>query len=506
MPSTIRSSFRVKNVENFIHSLHENENTLYIGIGRPQYWDVAASSDGAIPNPRNNILSENNDWSDLMHLKKINGANISHGIARRKWQANEKYDAYRHDWTGSRESVVAGIYPNDISESKYYCVADNGSVFICVKQGVAVDGTVVPSVQSPQEGSSTIIAGVTFANTAGLVITTDGYVWKKVATLTTSDSTAFLTSDFFPVKTYEDNPGTSDAAAADQWLNQVNSASHGGGIYNININSTATNWLISGNYHIINAKAGTVSGGVTSIISVIGDGTGLKFLAVFGEGKLKNIIVTDPGQGYTYAKFVVGTIGVGGSGTILEAIFTPMRGLGSQPVRDLSAHNMILNSSFVSDENDNASDLNHREFTVTNEYRKVVLLSNPRLQNGTLATAARLDMTHYMAYTGPTPQPDMIITQNTPEVKGRVVDASATSLRVLKINSPEATIEEATSPESDFTTGTNAYTTPAGTISVTSILEPEVRYGSGDIIYADYRRPILRDINQSEDIKIVIEY
>ena len=499
MPSTIRSSFRVKNVENFIHSLHENENTLYIGIGRPQFWDVNASSDGTIPVPHNNIQSENSDWSDLMHLKKIGGSNISHGIARRKWQANEKYDAYRDDWTGSRESVVGGIYPNDISESKYYTVTDNGTVFICVKQGFASDGTVVPSVQSPQDGSSTVSTGVTFAVTSGLVITSDGYIWKKVSTLTASDSTSFLTSDFTPIKTYHDNPGTSDAAAADQWLSQTNSATHGGGVYNINVTSSATWTGFSGVYHIVNAKAGTVQGNATKILAAKGDGVGLKYIAVFGDNLLKNVIVTDPGFGYTWVEFSFGT----GSAT-LEAIYTPQRGIGVDPVKDLSAHNMILNSSFVADENDGAVDLAHRDFTVTNEYRKVVLVSNPRLQNGTLATAARLDMTHYMEYTGTTPAPDVIITQDTPQVKGRVVDASADKLRVLKINSPESVAETASDPEADFANG--AYTFSGGTLTVSSILEPEVKFGSGDIIYTDYRRPILRDINQSEDIKIVVEY
>ena len=507
MPSTIRSSFRVKNVENFIHALHENENMLYIGIGRPQFWDVAASSDGVIPTPYNNLLSENADWSDLMSLKRINNTSMAHCVVRRKWQANEKYDAYRHDWSGTRESVVAGIYPTDITESKFYCITDNGTAFICIKQGVATDGSVVPSTQSPQDGSSTIITGITLAASSGLVQCSDGYIWKKIATLTTSYATAFLTAEYYPVTTIKINPGASDAAAADQWLNQTNSQSHGGGIYNINIISTTTNWTVAGNYHITDAKNGSTTGAPsTKILSVIGDGTGLKFLAVIGDNKLKNIIVTDPGQGYTYAKFVMGTAGysAGGNGTVLEAIFTPTRGLGVDPIRDLVAHNLVINSTFDSDENDKAVDLNHREFTVTNEYRKVVLLANPKLLNGTLATASKLDMTHYMTYTGTTPNPDDIITQNTPEVKGRVLDAGATTMRVLRIYAPESSNEEAGSPESDFAVG--SYSTAGGSQTVDTIIEPEVEYGSGDIIYVDYRRPILRDINQLEDIKIVVEY
>lgn len=506
MSAIARNLFRVRNVANFIKSLANDANTLYLGIGRPQFWDVAGFNDNAIPLPADNIKSEAQDWSDLMSIKKVGIGNVSHGVVKRLWTANSIYDIYRHDWDGSKESVNENIFPVDLSESNFYVVTANSDVYVCISNNRdPVSGLVPPSTQSPDQGSNIADGIVSFAPTSGMVKTADGYIWKKVASASQADAIAFQTTDYTPVKTLDQDPGSQSFYQA-QWVSQVNSKTHGGGVYRINILNQGSGYTHTGTKQILNSKAGTeaANGTGTQILSVRGDGTGLEYIVKFSSGKVSDVIVTNPGSGYTFA-----TVAVHGANTTpasFEVIFTPMRGLGADPVKDLLAYNLIVNARLEYDENDRGSDLNQREFTVTNEYRKVCLISNPKLASGgALVTSLRLDCMYNLQMSAMSGvNPDDIITQTSPAVKGRVVDTNGTNLiRVIKTESEGVTAGDA---DADFVNGGNITTSSGGTGTISTVLVPEIDFGSGDIIYVDYRRAVARDISQIEDIKIVCEF
>jgi hypothetical protein len=101
---------------------------------------------------------------------------------------------------------------------------------------------------------------------------------------------------------------------------------------------------------------------------------------------------------------------------------------------------------------------------------------------------------------------DAIVTGATSGAKGRVVDFDTVSgkLRIIRTssennNNPGANMGFQASELLSSVPGT-------GTSPILSILSPGVQKNSGDIIYSEYRSPVLRSALQTEDIKVIVRF
>lgn len=482
MTAIVRNEFRVFNVTTFM-GIFKSGSHLYMGVGRPQFWDLVQSNDVAPPIPLNTPTGTERDWEDMMHLKLVNPADISTGVFKEMWTPNTKYDAYRHDWNGSRASVYNGSNPftptpGDLSQAKYYVITQNYNLYICMKQNV-VNGIVQPSTENPE-------SGVAVGTNTGLFKTADGYYWKFIGITTPSDVIKFSTDTYHPVETLTAAPGINDPYYS-QWLNQVNSRKYKRGVYVINVQTAGSGYNAG--------SAGTVSF-PSANITVTGNGTGIAGTVTFGPGGVvQSIEVTNPGTGYTFLNMQI----AGGLGFVPEPIYTPAWGLGADPVYDMSAYYAIVNVALNSSEGD--------VFTVANEYRKICLIANPTNYNSSaLCTAQLRDATETLVLTGgggPTGYlPDAVVTDSVTGAKGRIVDwDSATGkLRIIRTSDENYGLAGASAP---FTVGS---TVQSGTGVISSIITPTVQPYSGRVIYSEYRTPITRSLGQTENITIVLEF
>jgi hypothetical protein len=460
-----------------------NGNSLYIGIGKPTFWDLVQNTDVAPDIPENDVIGTARDWEDMMHLKLINPADISTGVFREMWSPNTKYDTYRHDWNSNRASVYNGANafvptPTNLSDAKYYVITSNYNMYICLKQG-SVNGTVQPSTQNPE-------TGVLVGTNTGMYKTSDGYYWKFIGITTPSDVVKFMTDTYHPVETLETAPGINDPYYT-QWLSQTNAQSFKRGVYTINVLNGGTGYN--------GGASGTVSFPSGSI-AVSGNGTGLAGTVTFGAGGVVNSIeITNPGSGYTFLTMTIS----GGANFTYDPIFTPSWGLGADPARDLSAYYCIINASLNSIEGG--------AFTVTNDYRKISLIANPTDYNSsTISTSQTRDATTTLTLTSGGGSgaylADEVVTDSVTGAKGRVVDWNSTTgkLRIIRTTSENYASAGASAA---FSIGS---TVSPGSGIVGTITTPQVQPGSGDIIYSEYRTPITRSLGQSENITLVLEY
>lgn len=483
MTAIVRNEFRVFNVATLMNIFGTPGNSLYLGIGRPQYWDLTQNSDVAPPIPLNTELGTERDWEDMMHLKLINPADISTGMFKEMWTPNTIYDTYRHDWSGSRASAYNGSNPftptpADLSQAKYYVIDSNYNLYICLKQNI-VNGVIQPSTQAPN-------TGVQVGTNTGMYKTSDGYYWKFIGITTPADVVKFSTDTYHPVETLTAAPGLNDPYYT-QWLSQQNSATFKRGIYVINV--------LNGGSGYNGGSSGTIS--FPSVgITVSGNGTGLAGTVTFGAGGVvQSIEVTNPGSGYTFLTMTI----TGGNGFTYDPIFTPAWGLGSDPMYDMSAYFAIINSSLNSNEGGT--------FTVSNDYRKIALIANPTDYNSSIVSTAQIkDVTTSLVLTGgggPTGYvPDQVVTDSVTGAKGRVVDWNSTTgiLRVIRTSDENYGVPGASA---NFAVGS---TIQSGTGVVGSITTPTVQPYSGRMLYVEYRTPITRSLGQSENITVVLEY
>ena len=152
------------------------------------------------------------------------------------------------------------------------------------------------------------------------------------------------------------------------------------------------------------------------------------------------------------------------------------------------------------------------DFVVDQDFRRVGVSHNPyNYGTTTVSTASTLNALKSMTFSG-TPgtfAADQVITGGTSGAKGIVVSWDATT-KILKYIQTQWTGVSATLPYNEVAfaalevvTGTGG-STPTGTIA--SLTNPEIDYYSGNNIYVEDRAPISRATDQTENIKLIVEF
>jgi len=170
------------------------------------------------------------------------------------------------------------------------------------------------------------------------------------------------------------------------------------------------------------------------------------------------------------------------------------------------------------------------DFTTGNDFRSVGLVVDPtNFGTATVSTATTRRQTYVtkLDTSSGTFQADEVITQATTGAVGKVVEWDSTlSLLYYQQESYKGFGTNATTGNyvafsstnqitgsTSAATGTTAGTTETVTLANSNTLtltsgyaNPELQADSGDIIYLENRKPIQRASDQTEDIKIIIEF
>ena len=154
------------------------------------------------------------------------------------------------------------------------------------------------------------------------------------------------------------------------------------------------------------------------------------------------------------------------------------------------------------------------DFVVDQDFRRVGIVLNPyNYGTTTVATASTLSALKSMTFAAsPTPGTfvhDEIITGGTSDAKGKVVHWDSTN-RVLKYIQTQCTgVETAGADKNKLTAfASGEVVTGAGsaTGTISALTTPEIDYYSGTVIYAEDRSPITRATDQTENVKLIVEF
>jgi len=490
MPAIITNKFRIHNSEQFFESFSEAApNVYYLGIGRPQDFTTSTRPDGrtenegtdsASPTPTDTVVEEAYTYDDLLAVKKITSSDISKVIPRRNWTSGEVYDYYRHDYgkfiTGTTTVQTSNSGANTLFDSTFYVKTSADRVYKCLWNNNGATVSDEPTTTSPSATQET----------------TDGYVWKYMYTLTSAQAANFLSTDFMAVAT-----DSSVLAAASQKIDIVTIKSAGTG-----------------------GTDGTHTG-----ITIRGDATSFGTVSVtISSGAISAVTVTNGGSGYTYGYIRVADINTAGGGSLtgaeLDVIIPPRNGHGANAVEELGGFFVMLNQSLEGTESANSGD-----YTVENNFRKIVLIRDPN-SGGSAASATTLRATKAIRLAAsPTPgtfQVDEKISQATTGAVGKVVEWDAVN-RILYYIQPRFT-DEGVDSNGNLTafstaaviTGASSSATGTPDTSITSTVNNVVFTGgysvseldadSGDVMYIENRAPIARASDQTENIKLIIEF
>jgi hypothetical protein len=496
MAAIVTNKFRIHNAEQFNESFSEaSANVYYMMLGRPQAFATSTRPDGRTENegtdsapltPVDSIDTEFYTFDDAIAAKKITSSDISYVIPRRNWTAGVVYDYYRHDYgrriTGTTTTQTANSGAATLYDSTFYVMNSTYDVYKVLDNN----------------GNSATTSGNEPSGTGTTVITTgDGYKYKYMYSLSAAQQTNFLSTDFMAVATN----GTVAAAASD-------------GIDIIKVKTGGTGYTTSG-------ASGT--GTITSV-PIRGDGSSGTATVTIASGIITSVAVSAAGSGYTYGYITNADIqsqgGGTGTGAELDVIIPPKDGHGKDAVKELGGFFVMLNVNFEGAEAGSGSDV-----TVTNDFRRVALIRDPD-SGGSAASATTLRGTKAIRMAAsPTPgtfQVDEEINQATTGAVGKVVEWDATNRILYYIQTrfndegadsngnltafSTAAVITGQSSSATATPDTGFTDTVNGASFTSGYSASELDADTGDIIYIENRAPITRASDQTENIKLIVEF
>ena len=469
MAAIVTNKFRINNSEQFYESFSEASATAYyLFVGRPQALSASTGggTDSVPPTPIDNVVDEYMYYRDMIAAKKIAASDRTYAIPRHDWATGTVYDFYRGDYgatvNGSVVQTVGGITDPFATTTKMFVRSSAGNVYKCMWNNSGGASNTEPTGTSTSE----------------YTIGADGYVWKYMFTHTTTETTNFLTTDFMAVHT----DATVSAAAVDGAVNR---------------------------YVIANAGAGYTNG-TYATQTLRGDGSSATFTVVVNGGSVQSVTGVAVGTGYTFADCNIDNIsGIGTPSTsaVIVPIIGPKGGHGYNAMEELGGFYVMTNTSI-------AGTAGSGDFVGDQDFRRIGVVRDPfDFGTTTICTADTRQALKNVTFSG-TPgvfTNDEVITGGTSGAKGIVVDFDATT-KILKYIQTEWTGVKTTAgatqqdlvafAASEIITGADSGAT--GTVS--TVNNPEIEYYSGDSIYVENRAPITRASDQTENIKLIIEF
>jgi hypothetical protein len=485
MAAIVTNKFRINNAEQFVESFSETAaTTYYLFIGRAHSWATDADAQGnsinegtdaSPPTPNDDVTSEFYNYDDMLGAKIITSSDVSHCIPRRNWTTGTTYDMYEHNISSSN---AANSGATNLFDSTYVVMNSSYAVYKVIENDGATASTVEPTSTSNS-----------------IFETSDGYRWKYMYSLTSAETLNFMSTDFIHVST----DSTVSAAAVDGALDTILVVA-GGSSFN------------------------TSSGSTISAIPIRGDGSSGVASVTISSGAIATATVTTAGTGYTFAYIrtadIIAATNAGGAGTgdNLNVIIPPKGGHGANAVKELGGFYVMLNKSLVGVEG--TSDIG-----VGNDFRRIGLLRDPtNFGTSTVATATtrrQIYATIFSSVSG-TFTADEEINQATTGAVAKVIEFDSTNKILYYYQTRFPDVGTDTNGNLTAISGANAITGQSSSASATpntsssatvngvtfasGYANPELAYDSGDIIYVEERSPITRASDQTENVKLIIEF
>ena len=224
MPAIITNGFRTYNADNFIGSFSTNK--VYLMIGKATPWSGAdlgqysegSPSDTAIPTPLDTTVAPFIHHNDMIAAKLISVSDVSHVVKRTDWTSGTVYTEYDHK-------------QDDQIDQTFFVMTDQYNVYKCISNYGGVASTVKPTGQA-----------------LGISETADNYRWKFMYEVQQADVLKYVTTDWIPIKYLTADDGNL------QWDVQQDAVD--GALVHIDV--------ISGGTGYVNTNTGTAQTGSTS--------------------------------------------------------------------------------------------------------------------------------------------------------------------------------------------------------------------------------------------------
>lgn len=431
---------------------------LYCFISRIEPWD----DENTPPTPPDNDFYMKSVYKNIIAMKKVNSNDISPVIERVDWKSGVTYAQYSSA-KNLNDIDEGGLLLND-----FYIRNSYDQIFKCLSNGATnTHQNGVPSTIEPLIDFSTNASG-------DVIITGDGYKWKYMYTIDAGAKLKFFDENWMPlpITTHRSKIGNNSYGAGE--ISVIN-------VYNSGNDYTDDNGF-----------------GVTTTITIVGDGENASAKAIVSGGKITNILMANTGSNYTYATATIApNIGYAGSGAELIAEPSPIGGHGFDLLEEFGCRTVMVTSEF------NGTESNTLPTDI--DYRQIGLLANPEIKVGPtteFATAPVYKATHDITVSqgiGSYIQDEFVY-------QGKSLAESTFSGRVLNFDS-ENNILYLINTQGNIKLNEiiNGDSSNSLRVALQEVIEQIVPY-SGNIIYIENRTKVQRTSTGLEQFRLTLNY
>ena len=294
MAITLRRTSRQQIARSIWRDIKNSFDYYYFCIGKTTPWEDENDPPVALDNDE--YMAEVR--KSMMFAQRVDAGDIVLLARRINWVVNTIYDEYDNALSNSLMSYSGAT---NLRDANFYVINQDMRVYKCIDNNNNTPSTIEPTSTSTD-----------------MFETNDGYLWKYMFTVSTSDQNKFLNADYIPVR---------KLTGADAF--DVNGELDGVTIV-------------------------TPGAGYTSAPTVVinGDGTGATASATFDSfsGEVTGITVDTPGQGYSFAIITLSGGGASEDATAVAVLGVP-DGLPDNIVESTAVDGSIDRIVMVKDSN-----------------------------------------------------------------------------------------------------------------------------------------------------------
>ena len=520
-------------VAEFIRSnIFTTYSNTYVGIGRPIRWgdEFDPEENDEIEEVEYSTNYRNQIYRDMVAFKKVQPADIALVVPRVDWVTGSSYDQYSDseqlfaheksfsvgtvDATGTTVTQNTAIITGNISVGNTVTISTEVKEVVAVGANTvtlntALTGTYANVTMTRTDNTYPFYANTfyvrnskdqvfecLFNNNNGVssieptididgqlpenpyILTGDDYKWKYLYTIPYGQKQKFFTRNWMPV--------LADPA--------VVAGSVNGRIDTVDILNGGTGYFLN------NGESGNVAS--LAIVTVVGDGEGASITAKIESGVITELNILSGGTGYTTAELVVVDSDQlpGGVDAVIEASIPPYGGHGANPVKELGCYTVMTTVDIAGSESDtipvgNATDVF--------DFRQISMLRDPLLTTGAHANGTVYRATTLLRLT----DPGITNFDNDETVYiGTSLALATFSATVVNWNPNNNELfvnnQSGVAGVGEGLTGSNS----AAVSTVLGVEAPEVALFSGDLLYIENRHKIIRDVDQTEQIRLVLSF
>ncbi len=472
MSAIITNQFRKNSRELFINDIEDvTTDDYFIGIGKSEPWptinNVEETDLGySLPLPTNTINEKKDVLKNLFSLLKVD--ETFSVIPRNEWVSGRVYKVYDpYDPNIFNYETVGGI-------AYYPCyMTHNDKIFVCLNNN----------------NNSTSVTNIAVETYDEPDILSDDYVWAYVCDVDTNSN--FYTDQFIDIPSDITNP--TDISAA---FNAT-----GGMVYGFKIIDGGTGIPNDVNITLVGKRKDANGNPVEDVIDIrVGTNNQTPYDVTITSGVITSIVFTSGSwpKGYSEASVIVD-----GHETNIQTLVAPVKGFGFSPKSDLPAFYAGLYGKYEGAEGGEAP--------INIGFRQVSLIKGPtRTDNDspvddTLNIYDALQYLQLSSTSGIPTDAGTIIEHSSNEAKAYLDYVDISTNRVYYHQNSDSDINQKA-----FESGNVTFTAPGGAPSanyaVSTLGQGEYDQGSGETLFLENRKAILRNSNQQEDIKLIIQF